>query len=382
MGARQHFDVMVIGAGVFGAWTAHFLQRSGAQVLLVDAFGPGNSRSSSGGESRVIRRGYGADEIYTRLAQHSMWLWRSFFEQRGLEHFKQSGVLWLAREGDMYSTRMLSVLAATGVRFEKLERADLERRYPQIGFGPITWGIIEIDSGVLLARYAVQAVVADAVKCGVSYLTDSINSPTGAFTTLTTRTGRRFSADSFIFACGPWLPNLFPDLLRNLIHITRQEVFFFGVPPGDDRFSFQKMPVLIDFEELVYCIPDLEGRGFKFAIDAHGPTFDPDSGDRVVASAGVKAVRQKLARLIPALGKAPILETRVCQYENTSSGDFLIDRHPDFPNVWLVGGGSGHGFKHGPAVGEYVASLIKGNAEVEPRFTLATKIAVHQRKVF
>ncbi len=382
MGARESFDVVVIGAGVFGAWTAHFLQQSGAKVLLVDAFGPGNSRSSSGGESRVIRRGYGGDEIYTRLAQHSLALWRSFFEQRGLKHFKQSGVLWLARENDMYSTRMLSVLATTGVPFEKIELSDLEKRYPQIRFEPLTWGILETDSGVLLARYAVQAVVADAVKCGVSYLTDSVKPHTGAFTTLATRTGRRLSADTFIFACGPWLPKLFPDLLGDLIHITRQEVFFFGVPHGDDHFSFPKMPVLIDFDELIYCIPDLEGRGFKFAIDAHGPIFDPDSGDRVVTPAGVTAVRHKLARLIPALATAPILETRVCQYENTSTGDFLFDRHPEFPNVWFVGGGSGHGFKHGPAVGEYVAGLIKGNSEVEPRFTLAAKTAVHQRKVF
>jgi glycine/D-amino acid oxidase-like deaminating enzyme len=82
------------------------------------------------------------------------------------------------------------------------------------------------------------------------------------------------------------------------------------------------------------------------------------------------------------LKEAPLLETRVCQYENTSNGDFLIDRHPAFDNVWLVGGGSGHGFKHGPALGEYVAARVVEGGPVEPRFTLATKGTVQQRAVF
>src|SRR5262249_3246325 len=142
------------------------------------------------------------------------------------------------------------------------------------------------------------------------------------------------------------------------------------------------LPAWIDFNDLVYGLPNLDGRGFKLAIDAHGAEFDPDAGERVVTTAGLSAVREYLARRLPRLAKAPVTETRVCQYENTSNGDFLIDRHPSFENVWLVGGGSGHGFKHGPAVGEYVATRMLGGVTEEPRFSLASKERVQERKVY
>jgi glycine/D-amino acid oxidase-like deaminating enzyme len=143
------------------------------------------------------------------------------------------------------------------------------------------------------------------------------------------------------------------------------------------------MPAWIDFRDLVYGIPDLESRGFKVAIDRHGPPFDPDTGERVVTGEGLAAVREYLARRLPALQDAPVVETRVCQYENTSNGDFLIDRHPAFSNVWLVGGGSGHGFKHGPALGAYVADrVLETGVSIEPRFTLATKSKARQRLVY
>jgi glycine/D-amino acid oxidase-like deaminating enzyme len=130
-------------------------------------------------------------------------------------------------------------------------------------------------------------------------------------------------------------------------------------------------------------LPDVEGRGVKVAIDRHGPPFDPDVGDRVVSNEGLAEARAYLARRLPELRHAPVAETRVCQYENTSNGDFLIDRHPEFENVWLVGGGSGHGFKHGPFVGEYVAARIEGKTEgIEPRFSLATKMSEQKRAVY
>jgi glycine/D-amino acid oxidase-like deaminating enzyme len=237
--------------------------------------------------------------------------------------------------------------------------------------GAVNWGILEPDSGVLLARRAVQAVVAAARAIGVEYREQAIAWPLA---------GRM--ADRYVFACGPWLPKLFPELLGERIHVTRQEVVFFGVPPGDERFNAAVMPCLIDFNDLVYALPNIEGRGLKIAIDAHGAKFDPDTDQRVVTTSGIDAVREYLAARVPALAGAPVTETRVCQYENTSNGDFLIDKHPESANVWIVGGGSGHGFKHGPAVGEYVARMLSGNCTPEPRFSLATKQRVQDRKVF
>ena len=237
-----------------------------------------------------------------------------------------------------------------------------------------------------MARRAVQAVVAEARANRVDYIQEHVAPPQtnggGKLESIQTTSGRTITADRFVFACGPWLPKLFPELLGGLIHVTRQEVFFFGVPPGDTKFKPGALPVWIDFNEFVYAIPNLEDRGFKVAIHSHGPDFDPDNDNRLCTTAGLEAVREYLARRVPMLANAPVTETRVCQYENTSNGDFLIDRHPAFENVWIVGGGSGHGFKHGPAVAEYAVELMSGQATPQPRFGFATKEQVEARHVY
>src|SRR6185369_9264750 len=214
-------DVAVVGAGVFGAWTAYKLRQAGASVLLVDAYGPGNSRASSGGGSRMIRMGYGPDEIYSRFAQRSLGLWQELFGERH-QLFVNTGILWLARDRDPYCEATVATLRRLGVKHEKLDHDEIAQRYPQISLGAVNWGILEPDSGVLLARRAVQAVVAAARAIGVEYREQAIAWPLA---------GRL--ADRYVFACGPWLPKLFPELLGERIHVTRQEVVFFGVPPGD-----------------------------------------------------------------------------------------------------------------------------------------------------
>jgi sarcosine oxidase len=376
----DRFDVAVIGAGVFGAWSAYELASRGSKVLLVDAFGPGNNRSSSGGESRIIRCGYGPDEIYSRSARRSLELWLKLFGPAADTLFRKTGVLWLAKQADSYCESMMETFNRLDISYEKLDLAQLDQRYRQINFDSIAYGILEPDAGLLMARNAVQTVIAQARSIGVEYLADSVLPPSASF--VTTTNGRRIEATHYVYACGPWLPKVFPDLLQGRIHVTRQEVFFFGIPHGNTDFGPDRMPAWVDFNEFVYALPNIDNRGVKLAIDAHGPEFDVDSSDRIVSAEGLAAARECLARRLPAMKDAPVVESRVCQYENTSNGDFLIDRHPEFENVWLVGGGSGHGFKHGPAVGEYVATMIAGDGEVEPRFSLATKDRVHSRQVF
>jgi len=381
----KKYDVAVIGAGVFGAWTAHHLCRAGMRVVLLDAYGAANSRASSGGESRIIRMGYGADEIYTRSALRSLTLWREFCRNTGEPLFHQTGVLWTARQGDVYTENTRQTLARCGAAFEMLSTAEMKSRYPQMEFDPGAWGIFEPLSGALMARRAVAAVVADAVRNGVGFLAEAATPPAGRGALDPVRTtGGGIRAGAYVFACGPWLPAVFPDLLGKRIEPTRQEVFYFGAPPGDGRFTSPALPAWIDFSDPrgPYGFPDLENRGVKIALDEHGPRIDPDRADRVPSAAGLAAAREILGKRFPALRGAPLLEARVCQYENTSNGDFLIDRHPELPNVWLVGGGSGHGFKHGPAVGEYVAARMQDGGPVDPRYALAAKEERHQRTVY
>src|SRR5262245_15487453 len=383
---KRTYDFAVVGAGVFGAWTARWLRRSGASVTLIDAYGAGNSRSSSGGETRIIRLGYGPDELYTDWARRSFPQWREFFAQVGVDLFQRTGVLWLSNAADTHVRGMWELLNKMGASCEKLSGAEIRQRYPQLSFADVTWGVLEPESGVLMARRAVQTLVKNLAGNGVECITGAILPPSAErkLVELKTGDGNTIGAGTFIFACGSWLPKVFPDLLAQKIFPTRQEVFFLGPPPGCEDFSPRQMPAWLHHthKDRPYALPDIENRGFKLAFDRHGPQFDPDSGSRVVCQAEIDVLRTYLKEHIPALAEAPIVETRICQYENTWNGDFLIDRHPEFENVWLAGGGSGHGFKHGPAVGEYLSARILHNAPAEQRFSLAGKQRQQARTVF
>jgi sarcosine oxidase len=379
------YDVAVVGAGVFGAWTALQLVRRGKRALLVEAYGPGHSRSSSGDESRIIRMGYGADEIYTHWSQESLLEWKELFAAtRNESLFQATGVLWLAEPGNPVLEATRQVLRRVGIPFREHDPASLAKRYPQINFEGIGGGIYEPDSGVLLARRAVAATVAEAVRLGADYRAGEVLAPTGhgRIARIETRAGEAFEAREFVFACGAWLGKLFPAALKTRIFPTRQAVFYCGIPAGDSRFSPPALPTWLIKNDECYGMPNLESRGLKIAIDRHGERVDPDTQSRIVTEWEAREIRQYVAFRFPALKDSPIVETRVCQYENTSSGDFLIDRHPDLSNVWFAGGGSGHGFKHGPVVGEYVARLLFENVKPEARFSFASKETAQRRAVF
>jgi len=383
---NKTYDFVVVGAGVFGAWIAYSLRKTGSSVALVDAYGEANSRSSSGGETRIIRMGYGPDELYTRWSARLFPIWKELFRRRGVELFHQTGVLWLSAGGDAYTDEMLNVLAKCGIAAERLSAAEIAKRYPQFSFSDVQTGLLEPESGVLMARQAVQLVVKEALTEGVDVVIAAVAPPKGAgrLTRIQTATEGEIAAGVFVFACGAWLPKLFPHLLAERIRPTRQEVFFLGTPPGDPSFRVGQMPAWLhhSHSDRPYVLPDIENRGVKIAFDRHGPEIDPDIMPRVVEQTAIDHLRSFLGKHMLALRYLPIVESRVCQYENTSNGDFLIDRHPEFDNVWIVGGGSGHGFKHGPAVGEYVRARIVNNAPAEPRFSLGTKQTGRLRSVY
>jgi glycine/D-amino acid oxidase-like deaminating enzyme len=386
VGTRDVYDVAVVGAGVFGSWIAHELQQSGRRVALIDAYGPGNARSSSGGQTRVIRMGYGDQELYSRWSLRSLEKWQELLRRAARpSFFQRSGVLWMARERDPLTVKTAETLEKLGVPHEKLERPELEARWPQIDFGPITWAIYEPESGFLTAFHAVQAVAERARKLGCEVRTARVAPPpadAGRLAALTTDRGAKVAAGAYVFACGPWLPKLFPDVLGERFFTSRQEVFYIGPPPGEERFRVGEIPVWADFAEEIYGVPDFKGRGFKVAPDRHGPPVDPDSLERVVTAETTRRVLEYVARRFPPLAASPVVGSEVCQYTNTSNGDFLIDRHPGLDDVWLVGGGSGHGFKHGPAIGEYVTARLEDGDAVDPRFSLATKATLQKRTVF
>nr|NUR37818.1 FAD-dependent oxidoreductase [Sphingomonas sp.] len=386
MAGKSGDHITVVGAGVFGAWTAHHLQQQGHRVTLIDAWGPAHSRASSGGESRLTRAAYGKDDIYTRMAMDSLPQWQALSAVAGLPIFVQCGVLFFFQIEEPYVHDSIAAHRKFGLPTDVLTSAEMARRFPMIDFDGISVGLYEPGFGALMARRSVLTLVDRFVKAGGTYIKGFVDPPPNGgahLVELRLSSGERISADRFVFAAGPWLPKLFPQVIGPRIEPTRQEVFFFAPPAGDRRFLPGAMPGWADFNggDIFYGFPDLESRGVKFAHDAHGAVVDPDAQSRRATEAALAEIIAFRDGRFPALRGAPLTEARVCQYENSSNGDFLIDFHPQWSNVLLVGGGSGHGFKHGPEVGRYAAARLFGLGKAEPRFSLATKSEQHHREV-
>jgi len=385
MGKKAGEHVVVVGAGVFGSWTAHHLQNAGHRVTLVDAWGASHSRASSGGESRLTRAGYGRDAIYTRFAHDSLPQWRALSAISGLPILIPCGVVFFSEREDDYFRGSIAVHKELGFSIERMSGADLQRAFPMIDFAGIEVGLHEPRFGALMARRSVQTLVERFVKAGGEYRRGAALpvEGSGKLEAVKLQSGESLKADRFVFALGPWLPKIFPDILGRKIFATRQEVFYFAIPPGDRRYLPDVMPGWADFNagDIFYGFPDIENRGVKFAHDQHGELIDPDTQDRRITKAALDEVIAFRDRRFPALRGAQLTGSEVCQYENSSNGDFLIDVHPQLENVLLLGGGSGHGFKHGPEVGRYAARRLFSSANLEPRFSLATKSETQHREV-
>jgi len=374
MKSKPH--IAVIGAGAFGGWTALHLLELGAHVTLLDNWGPGNSRASSGGETRIMRGTYGPNQPYTALAARAFKLWGKYENRWKHQLLHRTGVLWMvSSKDDDYERGSLALLREEHIKFQQLSTAQMKKRWPQINFSDVRWGIFESECGYLDARVSCQMVVDAFTGAGGTYrqvaaLADGLED--APLRSLRLSDGSRIRADYYVFACGPWLGKQFPEAVGKNIQPTKQDIFFFGPPARDSRFTDAHLPVWGDHgKRFFYGIPGSDRRGFKVADDTRGAAFDPTNGERVVSPATLKRVREYLSFRFPAMKEAPLIETRVCQYEQTLDSDFIVDRHPHMENVWLLGGGSGHGFKHGPALGEIMAEMILKAGTADERWQLA-----------
>ncbi|MER3418558.1 MAG: hypothetical protein C4343_05580 [Chloroflexota bacterium] len=277
----------------------------------------------------------------------------------------EAGVVWFGRRPDGFEAASLETLGELGIPVERLTAADVRERWPQIAIADDEFAVFEPEAGLLLARQAIRRLVERFVAAGGGFEVAAVRAPDPSapgdrLTAVETTDGRRLTAERFVFAAGPWLPQLFPALCKQLIRITKQDVLYLGPPAGDDAWEAERFPCWVDYDAAIYGIPAVAGRGVKVAPDELGRPFDPTDGERLVDPETVRIGRRYVRRRFPALAEAPVVETRVCQYESTPDTHFVIDRHPAFANLWLVGGGSGHGFKHGPVIGETVVGLVTG----------------------
>jgi glycine/D-amino acid oxidase-like deaminating enzyme len=357
-------DVVVVGAGPFGGWAALHLREMGHEVTLLDAYGPGNGRAASGGETRQIRAGYGAEEVYSRWAVSALEKWREREREFGESLLLTTGRLQLASSWNEELSSTKKVFEKLGIAHEVVSHDELSKRYPQMRPEGVEFALFEPGAGVLRARHSMQVVAREFERKGGSFRLERAESPRGsgpALSSIGLGSGGSLSAGSFIFACGPWLPKVFPELLGRKIFTPRRDTFFFGTPAGDERFDYPKLP---NFDDVgYYGFPNIDRRGFKLSPMGERVAFDPDLDERVHNAYLLQRARAFLAHRFPALANQPLLESRVCQTEMTVDEHFIVQRHPDWTNVWIAGGGSGHAFKHGPVIGEYVARRVAGKGE-------------------
>jgi glycine/D-amino acid oxidase-like deaminating enzyme len=361
-------DVAVIGAGAFGGWTAYHLRRMGASVTLVDTWGPGNSRSTSGDETRGVRSSYAERLSWVRWANEAIVRWTAWDEEHsarfGLRLFFPTSDLILRADWDPWLTESSRSWDTLGVAYEVLTLDEVQYRYPQISVDGMNVAVVERDAGVVRARRACEAVA--EVFCGRGGRLTIARARPGA--RLGARLGDvalvpddRLAAGAFVFACGPWLPKVLPDVMRNRLRTPLGHVYYFGTPPGDPRWTFPSCPS--------YNVPGVTGwpglppdnRGFRVRIGGRPPE-DPDLSARWIDASYHERARTFLAERFPELRDAPILETRACHYESSVDRNFIVDRHPELENVWIAGGGSAEGFKFGPVIGGYIARRVLGEA--------------------
>jgi sarcosine oxidase len=357
-------SAVVVGAGVFGGSLALRLVSSGWEVTLVEQYPPGHVRAASGGESRLIRFSHGAGDWYTRSAWRARELWRELERESGTELFVPSGVAWFLRSAEGWGAEAERVLREQGIPVERLGPEEGARLFPSFDGRDLDSILYEPEAGVLRARDATRVISEQAIERGARFVSGTA-APEGDAVLVA---GERLEADRVVWAGGAWLAGLFPGLVD--LRVTRQDVYFFGAPAG---WQAPSVPAWVDFEGGVYGVGELDGRGFKASPDSEGPPFDPDAEDRVPSKEKEQEAREYLALRFPALAGAPLVGTRSCPYSLTEDTNFLIAPHPEHERVWLLGGGSGHGFKHGPALAEYVQGLLEEKEEPDPVFGLGAR---------
>lgn len=371
-------EIVVVGAGAFGGWTSLYLREMGVSVTMIDQYGAGNARATSGGESRQIRAGYGERELYTRWALQAFERWKARESEWGRRLLFQTGQLTLTNEWTKELSDTRKVFDKLGVKYDVIKHDDLQRQYPQINTKSVDFAMFTPSTGVLKAREGCVAVAQAFEKNGGRFLiakTELGRRAGSALQDVALSTGQRISAQTFVFACGPWLPKVFPSVMQNKLQTPRRVVFFYGTPPGDERFTFPNCPAWS--VDNAYGFPSIEGKGFKVVPTIDHVLVDPDTQEHTLTREELRHGREFTNTWFPALAQQPLIESKVCQREDSIDEHFIVCQHPELNNVWLVGGGSGHGYKHGIMLGEYVANRVVGkdkSPELAATFTLKDRV--------
>ena len=361
------YDVIVLGGGIAGASTAYALVKQGQNVLLIDRFEPGHKQGSSHGDGRIIRFNY-TEAIYVEMAMQVYPLWAELSAESGEDFIIESGLIEYGNASTKEIAITEGVLSQYDIPYERLTPAEAQERFPQFTFEEDSQILFQPGGGVVRATPAVMALWRLVKEKGGTTLTgkpiQSISAEDNQVS-VTLENGETLSAKNLVLTAGGWTKKLAAQLNLDLPLTVTQEVLAY-FPSKNDSINHQAgtMPGMIDYniydgiEPHFYSLPMIEIQGVKLGRHHAGSEIDADNV-RYIDHEVVETMKRQITRRYPQLNSEPI-DMQSCLYTDTPDYHFILDKHPQYDNVTIGAGFSGHGFKFGPLLGKILAGLVLG----------------------
>jgi sarcosine oxidase len=366
----SHYDVIVVGLGAMGSAAAYHLAASGQRVLGLDRFEPPHNLGSSHGLTRIIREAYFEHPLYVPLVQRAYQLWNDLERASGRRLYLQTGGVLIGPSDSALVTGAKRSAAQHNLAHEVLSADELRRRFAVFAPTKDMVAVWEPRAGILFPESAIQIHLELAAKCSAHLqYNESVVAwePDGEAVRVVTSSST-YRAGKMIIAAGAWMTTLIPAL-RLPLTVERQVLFWFEPESQPEQFDPQRCPIHIwEYEprRFFYGFPDL-GDGAKVAVHHQGQKCQPDAVRREVAADELKTMRELLRRFLPA-ANGKLKSAVVCMYTNTPDEHFLLDWHPQHPQVLIASPCSGHGFKFSSVIGEIAATMLNGR---RPEFDLS-----------
>ena len=356
-------NIVVIGSGIFGVSTAYKLLQSGQHVTLVDHLSISDDLKTSNGESRNIRFSHANDEFYSLLSWKAAGEWKKVEKLAGEKLFYDTGVAWFASDENGWESHSKKILNKLNIPCERLSPDDAKALFPSLNIDDLRFVLYESNGGALAAKRSLKALYKLCLYMKCDYLNGHAEIRDDDIYI----NNSQIDFDIAIWAVGPWMKHVFPFI--DMVKVTMQEVVFFDSPKD---WSVEKIPAFNDISNAFYGCGSLDGMGVKLGYDLKGKEFDITKDKRAYSDQSVEKCREYIAHRFPTLERAKINKIKTCQYTMTPDANWIIAPHPEHPRHWIIGAGSAHGFKHGPALGQYVTDTILNN-KPNPKFSLAMR---------
>ncbi|MET3698816.1 N-methyl-L-tryptophan oxidase [Bacillus oleivorans] len=365
----MHYDVIVVGAGSMGMAAGYFLAKSGKRTLLIDSFNPPHNRGSHHGETRIIRYAYAEGEEYVPLVLRAQELWHDLEKATGRQLFLQTGVLSVGEEKTDFIQNIISSSKTYSLPLDVIDANEVNKRWAGISLPEDYIGCFEPTSGVLKSEECIEAYRELAVQQGATILTNSrVKEISVHGNSVTVRTDNQtFTSNSLVVSAGAWARSLLSMLgLKLPLSPVRKTFAWFDAE--EDLYHHEDFPAFV-FETaqgLYYGFPSIGGSGLKVGRHDGGNRINPDESipgfGELEEDAG--DLSQFLQHFMP--GNKPLKYGKTCIYTLTPDENFVIDLHPEYSNVAIAAGFSGHGFKFSSAVGQALSQLIiSGKSEID-----------------